>query len=30
MDLVYLVVAGLLWAAMLGLALGCERLGRRR
>jgi hypothetical protein len=26
MDIIYLVSAGVLWAAVLGLALACERL----
>ena len=26
MDIIYLVSAGALWAAVLGLAYGCERL----
>lgn len=26
MDIVYLALAGLLWALVLGLAAGCERL----
>ena len=26
MDIVYLISAGALWAAMLGLAIGCQRL----
>lgn len=30
MDLVYLVAAGLLWAAAFGLAQGCERLRPRQ
>jgi hypothetical protein len=30
MYIVYLVAAGLLWAAVLGLAYGCESLQRRK
>ncbi len=30
MDVVYLVAAGAFWAAVVGLALGCERLERRK
>lgn len=26
MDIVYLISTGALWVAILGLALGCERL----
>ncbi len=29
MDLVYLLVAALLWGAVFGLARGCERLQPR-
>lgn len=30
MDLIYLGAAVLLWAAVFGLALGCERLQSRK
>jgi hypothetical protein len=30
MDIVYLVAAGALWAAVVALALGCERLEHRK
>lgn len=30
MDLVYLGAIGLLFALMVGLAVGCDRLGGRR
>jgi hypothetical protein len=30
MDVVYLLAAATLWAATLGLALGCERLQPRK
>jgi hypothetical protein len=30
MDIVFLIAAGLGWAAVLGLAAGCERLQRGR
>jgi hypothetical protein len=30
MDIVYLISAGALWVAILGLALGCERLQSRK
>lgn len=30
MDIVFLVAAAVLWAAALGLALGCERLQLRK
>jgi len=30
MDIVYLISAGALWVAILGLALGCERLQSRQ
>jgi hypothetical protein len=26
MDIIYLISVGVIWAAVLGLALGCERL----
>lgn len=30
MDIVYLIAAGALWAAVVGLAIGCERLQGRK
>lgn len=30
MDIVYLIAAGALWAAIAALALGCERLQNRK
>ena len=30
MDIVYLISVGALWAAILGLAIGCERLQSRK
>lgn len=30
MDIVYLISAVALWSALLGLALGCERLHTRK
>ena len=30
MDIVYIIAAGVLWVAVLGLAYGCERLQRRK
>jgi hypothetical protein len=30
MDIVYLIAAGALWAVVVALALGCERLQNRK
>jgi hypothetical protein len=30
MDIIYLVSAGALWVAVLGLGFGCERLQSRK
>ncbi len=30
MDIVYVIAAGVLWVAVLGLAYGCERLQLRK
>jgi hypothetical protein len=30
MDIIYLISAAALWAAVIGLALGCERLHSRK
>lgn len=30
MDIVYLIAAGACWVAVVGLAIGCERLQRRK
>ena len=30
MDIVFLIAAGALWAAVVALALGCERLQHRK